>query len=210
MGKVRPLVLPPPSAPCSAPSASSAVKLSSSSLCLGVSVVKSFSVFLASLAVIPLLVGHVIVNTTIPVTTGSVPVMCRDRLRGSPAKQKAHAPRMRGLENSYVYGCPLIPIPVSSCAWRFALIPRLCRGIPLDHQTTTHEFLMEPVLLDEQDFLIRRQRPEVVGHNDFQLIRDRADGKHRRQHLVAGVTGLGLEVLGFVVHDLLKVVDGIL
>ena len=51
-------------------------------------------------------------------------------------------------------------------------------------------------LLDEQHLAIGRQRPEIVGHNPFQLVGHLADFEHGRHHVVAEMLGLGQDVLG--------------
>ena len=44
------------------------------------------------------------------------------------------------------------------------------------------------LLLDEQHFLVGRQRPEVVGHPAFQLVGVLADHRHRGQHVARSST----------------------
>src|SRR5256885_204258 len=45
-------------------------------------------------------------------------------------------------------------------------------------------------LLDEEHLLVGRQRPEVVGDEDLELIAGGADGVHGREDDVAGVLGV--------------------
>src|SRR4051812_5031132 len=44
--------------------------------------------------------------------------------------------------------------------------------------------------LDEQHLLVRRQRPQVVGDEGFELVAGRADGVHRGDDHVASVLGV--------------------
>ena len=46
-------------------------------------------------------------------------------------------------------------------------------------------------LLDEQHLLIRRQRPQVVGNQELELIGGSADGVHGGDDHVTGVLGVG-------------------
>ena len=56
-------------------------------------------------------------------------------------------------------------------------------------------------LLDEQHLLIRRQRPEVVGDDQLELIGGGADGVHGGDDHVAGVLGVRERIAFQVIVD---------